>query len=405
VNEKRKSPRYEHRVTVYVKEKDDYFVTRNLSTKGCFISCPDPFPAGTELNLILNLPGDCNVAVKGIVKHSRPGEGMGVEFTDFGAARRVYLGFLKGLASIRESRAFFEGIREARKENKASKLKETGRKAFSVMEALKSVFMILLMASFFFASLKQHTLEHRRNELIREMEKARGTKVITMIHREETVGFLGIPVKRYIKVEDAEAVLRAIREVPPDKPIDFILHTPGGMLLPAFQIAKALKDHKGKVTVFVPHYAMSGGTLIALAADEIVMDRNAVLGPVDPQFMSGGHVLPAVSVLKIPEHKSWDEMDDSTIVMIDQANKAVRQVEEMVRYLLACKTDGKDGKGVPDPQKIINRLVTGQVTHDYPIFYEEAKRLGLPVSTNMPEIVYKLMDLYPQPSSVGYSGR
>jgi len=38
------------------------------------------------------------------------------------------------------------------------------------------------------------------------------------------------------------------------------------------------------VTVFVPHYAMSGGTLIALTADEIVMDPNAVLGPVDPQI-------------------------------------------------------------------------------------------------------------------------
>jgi ClpP class serine protease len=48
-------------------------------------------------------------------------------------------------------------------------------------------------------------------------------------------------------------------------------------MLAALQIARALHDYKGKVTAFVPHYAMSGGTLIALAADEIVMSKNSVL--------------------------------------------------------------------------------------------------------------------------------
>ena len=46
------------------------------------------------------------------------------------------------------------------------------------------------------------------------------------------------------------------------------------------QIAKAVREHRG--TVFVPHYAMAGGTLIALAADEIVMCEHSVLGPIDP---------------------------------------------------------------------------------------------------------------------------
>ena len=49
--------------------------------------------------------------------------------------------------------------------------------------------------------------------------------------------------------------------------------------------------------MFVPHYAMSGGTLLALAADQIVMDPNAVLGPVDPQLGP----LPAASMLEAVE--------------------------------------------------------------------------------------------------------
>jgi CheY-like chemotaxis protein len=38
-------------------------------------------------------------------------------------------------------------------------------------------------------------------------------------------------------------------------PLDIVLHTPGGLVLAALQIARAIRDHKAKVTVFVPHYA------------------------------------------------------------------------------------------------------------------------------------------------------
>jgi len=133
----------------------------------------------------------------------------------------------------------------------------------------------------------------QRKKLVKQMEQQRHSKVIIMIHRTEAVGFLGIPIKRFICMEDAEAVLTAVRQVPPDKPIDFIIHTPGGILLSAYQIARALREHEGAVTVFVPHYAMSGGTLIALAADKIVMDKNAILGPVDPQLSVNGKSFPA----------------------------------------------------------------------------------------------------------------
>jgi ATP-dependent protease ClpP protease subunit len=61
-----------------------------------------------------------------------------------------------------------------------------------------------------------------------------------------------------------------VRRRPPDIPIYLILHTPGGLVLAAMQIARAVESHKAKVTVYVPVYAMSGGTLMALAADEIL---------------------------------------------------------------------------------------------------------------------------------------
>ncbi len=121
-----------------------------------------------------------------------------------------------------------------------------------------------------------------RHRIITALEEERGTKVITLIHRKEPWIREGEP--GYITIEDTEHLLREIKRTPKDKPIDVILHTPGGLVLAAEMIATALHEHKAKVAVFIPFYAMSGGTLVALTADEIYMEKFSVMGPVDPQI-------------------------------------------------------------------------------------------------------------------------
>jgi len=251
-------------------------------------------------------------------------------------------------------------------------------------------FFSLLWIFFIVSSLqpivRQKMLEAERLRMLERLERRRQSRVIVLIHREETMSLLGFPLVRYINIEDSEAVLRAIKMTDKDVPIDLILHTPGGLVLAAEQIARALQKHQAKVTVFVPHYAMSGGTLIALAADEIVMDENAVLGPVDPQL--GQH--PAASVLKVLERKPIAEIDDDTIIMADIAEKALRQVKEVVSELLRDKMDAQQA------ERVATALSSGIWTHDYPITVGEARQLGLPVSTDMPNEIYRIMALYPQ---------
>ncbi|MGB9755111.1 MAG: hypothetical protein C0183_15505 [Roseiflexus castenholzii] len=234
--------------------------------------------------------------------------------------------------------------------------------------------------------IRQKMLENGRLRLLERLEQQRQSRVIVLIHRQETLSLLGFPLVRYIDIDDSEAVLRAIKMTDKDVPIDLVLHTPGGLVLAAEQIASALRKHPAKVTVFVPHYAMSGGTLIALAADEIVMDENAVLGPVDPQLGQQ----PAASILKVLERKPISEIDDETLIMADIAEKAIRQVKATVIELLA------DRMSAEKAEHIATMLATGVWTHDYPISVREARDLGLPVSTDMPPIVYQLMGLYPQ---------
>lgn len=228
--------------------------------------------------------------------------------------------------------------------------------------------------------------EAARTELIGRLEKERNSRVIALVHRDESVSLLGVPVASHISIDDSEAVLRAIRLTPDAQPIDIILHTPGGLVLAAEQIAKALAEHKGKVTVFVPHYAMSGGTLIALAADEIVMDPNAVLGPVDPQI--GG--MPAASIVNVLAIKNHDAISDETLILADMAQKARVQVATFVAQILT--------KRLPEKKAIelATILSEGRWTHDFPIVVQAAQALGLPIRTEMPRTVYELMDLYPQ---------
>jgi len=235
--------------------------------------------------------------------------------------------------------------------------------------------------------LKQRFIEASRRKLIARIEGMRNSRVILLVHRQETMSLLGFPLLRYIDVNDSEEVLRAIHMTDPAVPLDLVLHTPGGLVLASLQIARAIHKHKGKVTAFVPHYAMSGGTLIALAAKEIVMSEHAVLGPLDPQLGQ----YPAASILKAVAKKPLAEVDDETLIQADQAEKAITQLRESIRELLAdkCPPDKAD--------ELSRQLSEGSWTHDYPFTYERAKSFGLPVRSEMPTEFLDLMGLYRQP--------
>jgi ClpP class serine protease len=224
-----------------------------------------------------------------------------------------------------------------------------------------------------------------RRRMLAAIADKRDATVITLIHRQETMSFLGFPLMRHIDIDDAESVLRAIRGTQQGRGIEIILHTPGGLVLAASQIAQALADHDGRVVAVVPHYAMSGGTLIALAADEIVIDRHAALGPVDPQLGQ----YPAASLIEVAglpgPHK------DETLLLADVGRKALRQVEVVVTSLLERTME-------PVRARDVARLMaTGVWTHDHPLMAPVLEQLGLPVKIGVPTEERALMNLYPQP--------
>jgi ClpP class serine protease len=227
----------------------------------------------------------------------------------------------------------------------------------------------------------------KRSQAIRAIERLNGSRVITMIHRQEKRSLFGFSVSRHIDLEDAQTIIAAIKETPPDRPIDLVLHTPGGLVLAAMQIARAVEAHPAKVSVYVPVYAMSGGTLIALAADEIVLGEFSMLGPIDPQIVG----LPAASIVRARDSKPIADVFDLTLVLADMSEKALAQVKRGAVELLTPRME----QGAAEA--LAAKLAGGNWTHDYALTATEAKELGLPVKVGMPLEVMELMKLYPQP--------
>lgn len=213
-----------------------------------------------------------------------------------------------------------------------------------------------------------------------------------MIHRQEKRSLFGMSVSRQIDLEDAQTIIAAIKETPENMPIDLVIHTPGGLALAAMQIARAVEAHKAKVTVFVPIYAMSGGTLIALAADEIVLGEFSVLGPIDPQIAG----FPAASIVKARDSKPIERVFDLTLVFADMSEKALAQIKRGAVELLTPRMEQAAAEA------LAAKLAGGHWTHDYALTAGEARALGLPVTIDMPKVVLELMKLYPQP--VQHSG-
>jgi ClpP class serine protease len=252
------------------------------------------------------------------------------------------------------------------------------------VDPLSLLWLFFVLASLQPAVQRQLMLVARRRGLA-AISREREATVITLIHRQESLSLLGFPLVRYIDIDDAESVLRAIRETPSERSIEIILHTPGGLVLAAQQIATALADHQGRVTAVVPHYAMSGGTMIALAADEIVLDPHAALGPVDPQLGE----YPAASLVEVVKRPG--DHEDRTLIMADIGRKAIAQVEGFASRLLARRMPAEQAA------RTARVMATGTWTHDHPLQAPELLALGLPVRVGVPEEERALMALYPQP--------
>ncbi len=182
---------------------------------------------------------------------------------------------------------------------------------------------------------------------------------------------------------DLELVLtRLISEVKGDKrPVTLVLLTPGGYADIGIFIIKALKAHGKKVTVALYRECMSTGTIMALAADKILMGKYAHLGPIDTQFNPSKCERVSMNVI-------GDVLNAEKNIPTNLAPLTVGAYKEMVTYnenvlypivLKHCKNNEASAKNLFE-------FLTNRGQHSYRIFYNEAKSIGFNVKKMPPDI-------------------
>src|SRR5258706_13803704 len=101
--------------------------------------------------------------------------------------------------------------------------------------SIGDLFWLFFIFSAIQPMLQQRMLEAMRVRKIAQLESERKSRVILLVHRQGNMRILGFPVARYIDINDSEEGLRAIKMTDEKRPLNLILHRPGGLVLAALQ--------------------------------------------------------------------------------------------------------------------------------------------------------------------------
>ena len=138
-----------------------------------------------------------------------------------------------------------------------------------------------------------------RRKYLRRLQKSTGRAVIlyaTAWLESRPIS----PAELQVGLIDVQGLMEAVSNVR-EREVDLILHSPGGSAEAAESLVEYLRNRFNHIRVLVPVAAMSAATMIALAADELVMGQHSQLGPIDPQFIistpEGARSAPAKAIL------------------------------------------------------------------------------------------------------------
>ncbi|MEQ1865758.1 MAG: hypothetical protein ABL996_14050 [Micropepsaceae bacterium] len=202
-----------------------------------------------------------------------------------------------------------------------------------------------------------------------------GVTIVDLIHDLSDQEKIRDNASHYIDYESTIEILNRIRNSKPSDEIEIVIHTLGGYTLPAEMIAAALKAHKGTTTAYVPYIAMSGGTMIALATDKIVLGKNAALGPIDSQLWG----FPLENYAKLRSEKSIDKIDDTTLLVAYEAEKYHAKANDRACAILAQSHKDKAKRYSKNPCHAVDELMSAKLPHGQRIDYKHADEIHLVV--------------------------
>ena len=226
---------------------------------------------------------------------------------------------------------------------------------------------------------------------IKAVELERGSKVIFINHgrRSSALSSYGLSFldsTDVLSTRDATDLIDILRELDPDTPLDIVLNTTGGSLTAAEIMTKALLRHDGEICVYIPHHALSAGTVLALVGNEIYLERNGWMSQADPQL---GYGFSASSVLAFPERTSVSWMGEFLQFARNTASKAMDRTTDLVTGICMARGYSKE-----DTEKVVGMLVTGRYNHDKPFTAVELEGVVHNLHEGIPDSFRKLYEAH-----------
>jgi hypothetical protein len=221
-----------------------------------------------------------------------------------------------------------------------------------------------------------------------ELEALRGSSVVVYCINDRA--------PKYLNAVDLTAFSCCLQPLPRTERLDFVLHTEGGVISAARGLALQLRESASRLGILVPHKARSAGTLLCLAADELILGPVAEFSPIDPLIRSGekgSKTLPQkissedVRAFRAMAETWFDLRSEesrmqvfnllaqrflpTTLGAFFRSDQYVRKVgQELLEYQLPQAT-------ASERAGIIDHLITGYANHQDPINRREILKLGL----------------------------
>lgn len=252
-----------------------------------------------------------------------------------------------------------------------------------------------------------------RIELYQTIERSRNSKVLAYITGDRR------GLETMMSSEVVDFFVRHLDHIGVVEKISIVLYTTGGDTLAAWNLVNLLQMFCNELEVIIPSKCRSAGTLFCLGANNIIMTKQATLGPIDPSVNTplnpqypGGQPMATLPVSVENVNAFLDQAKelverDAMAMMFDilaknvhplvlgQAFRARPQIRMLGRRLLAKHIDDQD-----QISKILDFLCTESGSHDYTINRREARiELGLPIETPNWDLYRLIKDLYDNISS------
>lgn len=232
-----------------------------------------------------------------------------------------------------------------------------------------------------------------RKPLYEQIERERNTKIISYITSDRP------GAESRIASDCIDIIVGALDEIGPTQRITLMLHTTGGDTAVAWRLVNLFKIFCDEFEVLIPDKAMSAGTLISLGAQNIVMTKQATLGPIDPSVIH--HLGPSSQegnpMVRVPVSveavrgfidaatKDLGIKDDKVLgdILIKLSDKVhplvlgeIFRSRSQIRFLAEklLKEHVQDADKVQD---LVDFLCSDSGSHDYTINRREAESLGL----------------------------